>query len=509
MKAKYVVKKKTRTNNAFDAYKNIALNEPAAEPSAPPPRRAQEEKKAAPQVNLPYRREALAIADIYQAESSNEAEGENILRVELTNGTYRDFVVKNGPKGDPGMTGLGGIRGPRGAQGSQGPKGEKGDKGDQGEQGPQGIQGPKGDPGDASMGDIVSVSESLQTAYSYILQGRNLLRHTNQGTTNWGSHSSVGTVTFTAYEDGVELKYEIGETPGPNDWLYLSYNLESVLEKLEPNTEYRLSFDWWSNFSQTVSASIKRGNNSGYLTSVHRHTHKGNSAWVHEVCPLVTNDLSDRDLNNRQILFLGNFALQNGITRIRNLKLEKGSNAMEWCPAPEDAIEEFSALTEVTAKSFDAAEQYVLDQRENQITIANMTTDSEQSRYEFPKDINGNPFLCKNIDVYIEYPQGSPQPATISFGRNGWDAYIHPLAVSFLCKRITAKAKITLNSFAEFELTAYTDAPYYYTAGSFGKITRYEADTCGKYYEKFAIECTIKDQKFPIGTRIKIVGVKA
>lgn len=144
MKAKYVVKKKARTNNAFDAYKNIALNEPDAEPSAPPPRRAQEEKKAAPKVNLPHQREALAIADIYQAESSNEAEGENILRVELTNGTYRDFVVKNGPKGDPGMTGLGGIRGPRGAQGSQGPKGEKGDKGDRGEPGPAGPMGPMG-----------------------------------------------------------------------------------------------------------------------------------------------------------------------------------------------------------------------------------------------------------------------------------------------------------------------------------------------------------------------------
>jgi hypothetical protein len=135
MKAKYVVKKKTRTNNAFDAYKNIALNEPDAEPSAPPTPRPSDKKSDAPKTNLPYQREALAIADIYQAESSNEAEGENILRVELTNGTYRDFVVKNGPKGDPGMTGLGGIRGPRGAQGSQGPKGEKGDKGDTGNAG--------------------------------------------------------------------------------------------------------------------------------------------------------------------------------------------------------------------------------------------------------------------------------------------------------------------------------------------------------------------------------------
>ena len=174
MKAKYVVKKKTRTNNAFDAYKNIALNEPDAEPSAPPLRRAQEEKKAAPKVNLPYQREALAIADIYQAESSNEAEGENILRVELTNGTYRDFVVKNGPKGDPGMTGLGGIRGPRGAQGSQGPKGEKGDKGDRGEPGPAGPMGPMGAEEWIDIADITTTEETAMFEFATDANGNPL-----------------------------------------------------------------------------------------------------------------------------------------------------------------------------------------------------------------------------------------------------------------------------------------------------------------------------------------------
>jgi hypothetical protein len=159
MKAKYVVKKKTRTNNAFDAYKNIALNEPDAELSAPPTPRPSDKKGDAPKTNLPYQRDALAIADIYQAESSNEAEGENVLRVELTNGTYRDFVVKNGPKGDPGMTGLGGIRGPRGAQGSQGPKGEKGEKGDRGEQGPVGPMGPKGADEWITIADITTTEE--------------------------------------------------------------------------------------------------------------------------------------------------------------------------------------------------------------------------------------------------------------------------------------------------------------------------------------------------------------
>jgi hypothetical protein len=168
MKAKYVVKKKTRTNNAFDAYKNIALNEPDAEPSAPPTPRPSDKKSDAPKTNLPYQRDALAIADIYQAESSNEAEGENVLRVELTNGTYRDFVVKNGPKGDPGMTGLGGIRGPRGAQGSQGPKG---DKGDRGEPGPAGPMGPMGTEEWITIADITTTTDVLALYISTDING--------------------------------------------------------------------------------------------------------------------------------------------------------------------------------------------------------------------------------------------------------------------------------------------------------------------------------------------------
>lgn len=202
MKAKYVVKKKTRTNNAFDAYKNIALNEPDAEPSAPPPPRPSDKKGDAPKINLPYQREALAIADIYQAESSNEAEGENVLRVELTNGTYRDFVVKNGPKGDPGMTGLGGIRGPRGAQGSQGPKGEKGDKGDRGEQGPAGPMGPKGADEWITIADITTTEEAKIFLFTTDINGNSFECKKVYGIIALPNESKVTGVIFGGIKEG-------------------------------------------------------------------------------------------------------------------------------------------------------------------------------------------------------------------------------------------------------------------------------------------------------------------
>jgi hypothetical protein len=224
MKAKYVVKKKTRTNNAFDAYKNIALNDPDAEPSAPPTPRPSDKKSDAPKTNLPYQREALAIADIYQAESSNEAEGENILRVELTNGTYRDFVVKNGPKGDPGMTGLGGIRGPRGAQGSQGPKGEKGDKGDRGEQGPVGPMGPKGAEEWIDIADITTTEEVKAVYFGKDVNGNAFL--CRQIVVKIMSPSVLTGAIWTSSNDGAWGSHLFGSNLGyETKEIYIKYNI--------------------------------------------------------------------------------------------------------------------------------------------------------------------------------------------------------------------------------------------------------------------------------------------
>jgi hypothetical protein len=100
------------------------------------PTESKQEKKTVSRTKIPYPREGLSIADIYQVESSDEDDGKNILRIELTNGTVRDFVVKNGSKGNTGFTGLGGIRGPRGAVGPQGPQGIQGEKGEKGDTGP-------------------------------------------------------------------------------------------------------------------------------------------------------------------------------------------------------------------------------------------------------------------------------------------------------------------------------------------------------------------------------------
>jgi hypothetical protein len=507
MKAKYVVKKKTRTNNAFDAYKTIALNEPDAEPSAPPPPRSSDKKGDAPKTNLPYRREALAIADIYQAESSNEAEGENVLRVELTNGTYRDFVVKNGPKGDPGMTGLGGIRGPRGAQGSQGPKGEKGDKGDQGEQGPQGIQGPKGDPGDASMGDIVSVSESLQTAYSYILQGRNLLRETNQGIKRWGYNRDGGEYTLvpSTEDDGKGIQLTVTSV---NTYGLLQYNISELLRQLKTNTRYMLSFDYKATTNTPIEVCIQKLNTDNPLTDLQKLSLIGDNSWHRREVILTTNRLA---VISNQVLriYLGAFT---GELSIRNLKLEKGNRATKWCPAPEDVTGDVSELTEVTAKSFDVVEQYVADHpKEEWVDIANLTTDTEVPKFEFIKDINGNSFECKKIIAKCELPAAfghSNFGLIFEIQNQAANIYTNMLSTGV---RFMNETEVIKPNLAKFTLTALAEADYYLPMTGRSSVQVREYTNGIMPITAYVIKAYHSSQivKFPIGTKIKVWVLKA
>jgi hypothetical protein len=267
-----------------------------------------------------------------------------------------------------------------------------------------------------------------------------------------------------------------------------------------------LGFDYKAASRTPIDVTIQNINSSDPLTGTQKLSLVGDNAWSRCEVFLTTNELGS--ITN-QVLYIYLYSFV-GELSICNLKFEKGSRATEWCPAPEDVIGDFPELTEASAKAFDVVEQYVVDHPKKElITIADMITDSEQATYEFLKDINGNPFLCKEIRMCIEYPTESPQPAHISFGRYGYEGYVHPFANSVMCKGITAKAKTVLDWFAEYELTAYTSAFHYYSPGGYGKITRYDAETCGKYYERFRVDCTLKDQKFPIGTRFKLVGVKA
>lgn len=144
--------------------------------------------------------------------------------------------------------------------------------------------------------------------------------------------------------------------------------------------------------------------------------------------------------------------------------------------------------------------------KEEWITIADITTTEEAKHFEFTTDVNGNPFLCKEIHLLVDFSH-SPRKADICFGKNGWEAYIQ----SFTKESnwgLTASAKIVLNCFAEYELTAYDAGWHWFSQFSYGKIVKYNAYECNQYYDKFTFEYT-NGGNLPIGTKIKVVGLKA
>lgn len=215
--SKYVVikKKKENAGRAFDAYKNIVFqdgNIPQLTGEGSVGDAGKESKRATngshlPQAKYPdYHKPStgVGIVDIYQSESSVEDEGVNTLRVELTDGTFREFKVRNGSKGDEGCTGLGGIRGPRGAVGAQ---------------------GPKGDPGVATMEEIHEAINADTADIRSVVENRNFGLNTIAGSKAFtilsaeGTHDGIGSYT---------LDSTVGLTVGDVYTAHVCYEADNV-----------------------------------------------------------------------------------------------------------------------------------------------------------------------------------------------------------------------------------------------------------------------------------------
>lgn len=211
----------------------------------------------------------------------------------------------------------------------------------------------------------ISATEALETAYSNILKGRNLLQKTNRGTENWSFHSFLNEVDHTleaeTTEDGTNaVKLTVQEKV--ENWAVLAYSLEETLPKLKPNTSYVLSFDMKTDCPNSFSINICTVGSDGQLvTETFYGQPNSDQSWKHFVWRLTTNNLAKLQGSywNDIILYFG-FNEGVGYRTIKNLKLESGGNPTDWCPSPEDAIEAFTNLTQQTALAFDVVEQFVL-----------------------------------------------------------------------------------------------------------------------------------------------------
>lgn len=172
--------------------------------------------------------------------------------------------------------------------------------------------------------------------------GRNLLRGTNQGTTNWDWSMQTGGKTIEEYLDGgvraVKMTRDAVEQTG---WSIISYAVsEDAYALLEPNTEYTLSFDYKPSVATAngVMFSIRRDdgtnaatNEGGYWKEIPANE------WTHISGTFTTvENIPDFLLYSTEIFIVGLPATVNSVHIFKNLKLEKGNKATDWSPAPED-----------------------------------------------------------------------------------------------------------------------------------------------------------------------------
>lgn len=172
--------------------------------------------------------------------------------------------------------------------------------------------------------------------------GRNLLRGTNQGTTNWDWSMQTGGKTIEEYLDGgvraVKMTRDAVEQTG---WSVISYMVsEDTYALLEPNTEYTLSFDYKPSVATEngVMFSIRRADGSNAATNDGGYWEEiPANEWTHISGTFTTvENIPDFVLNSTEIYITRLPTTVNSVHIFKNLKLEKGNKSTDWSPAPED-----------------------------------------------------------------------------------------------------------------------------------------------------------------------------
>ena len=257
-----------------------------------------------------------------------------------TDNTTKDFylVSQKGDKGDKGDTGA------TGPQGDIGPKGDKGDKGDTGATGIQGPKGDKGDKGDTGTVDntgLISAPafQSLQTQVNNSAVGTNLLLNTSSSSANgyttmqgastniWGVYSRTDSYEqVTNYGSSFsELFYRFvaanqgklyGLTPGG------IYTLSGSASHTAGELNFRAQYSTgggWIDLGATSDLGIPVSDGSVFTPFSYTFTIPVGATGVY-------------------------FSLQNydytagSLFRFKNMKLEKGSVATDWCPNPSEIL---------------------------------------------------------------------------------------------------------------------------------------------------------------------------
>ena len=178
--------------------------------------------------------------------------------------------------------------------------------------------------------------------------GRNLLRNTNQGTTNWDWSMQTGGKTIEEYLDGGVRAVKMTRDATPHaGWSVISYAIgKDAYVLLEPDAEYIVSMDYKSTVAAPngISVNICTGEATDHAIQTATYDQAiPADEWTHIAVPIKTKSALPA-FNYQLVYFTGFSSAVNSVHIFKNLKLEKGNKATDWSPAPEDIEGDVSAL---------------------------------------------------------------------------------------------------------------------------------------------------------------------
>ncbi|MCW9731892.1 phage tail protein [Avibacterium sp. 20-15] len=161
--------------------------------------------------------------------------------------------------------------------------------------------------------------------------------------------------------------------------LYSSWSLiakkSTALQKVELGEQYTISFWYKATKDMSVSAYVRQfyDDNSFKDNARSSFVLPKSDEWVRVSKPIVINKLDKEGRNREALQFIfTSYATADGVIYIKKPKLEKGTIATDWTPAPEDlesAVEAVSAKVDSTRETLTRADQ-ALGQRIDTVTAS-------------------------------------------------------------------------------------------------------------------------------------------
>ena len=168
-----------------------------------------------------------------------------------------------------------------------------------------------------------------------MIGGRNLARNTNTNTSSWGWGLQTGNATkgYIEENDVVTCKLTRGDVAS-SGWSYIYYK-NIGREKWKTTTNYVVSFDVKSNYQTTFKCKFMEMNGTNAMTDSVSCYYSKKNEWQRMIFKVTS--YSSLPSSTSQVLYLSNANSSTGAYyQFKNLKIEEGTTATDWTPAPED-----------------------------------------------------------------------------------------------------------------------------------------------------------------------------